>query len=212
MNTTTNIRLWLRIRGLRGAVSAAIFLSFVNFWYGSTLAPVPAQIFTDIPGVPILGLGTWIFGLTFVGVSFPGEYWFDSGRGGLGVVSVWLGLITFGFVLPTLASGSNEIGWVGVRNALLWSATALGLRRFLNRAETAVALVFIGVTVFTLGWSSSGVPHEWALPLHPASSTIAAIVSLVLLGMNSVWLVAHSSNKKGSPDSSVGYLPGSAGR
>lgn len=189
VSATTHIRLWLRIRGLRAAVAVAIFLSLVNFWYGSVLAPVPAQIFTDVPGVPILGFGTWIFGLVFVGVSFPGEYWFDSGRGGLGIIAVWLGLVVFGFVLPMLASGNSEIGWVGIRNALLWSAVTLGLRRLLSRVETGVAVVFAGVTVFTLGWSSSGAPHDWALPLHPASSVIAASAALALLGVNLVWLL-----------------------
>jgi len=173
--------LWLRVRQLRQYLTVATLTGIGGAWIGTTVSPVPGQLFADVAGVPLVYLSPVLLSVSVAQWAPFGTYWFEdraaTARTFATLVTGWL----LTSVPPLFASNATEVCLVSARNGLLLCLSVVVVRACTTAAAASMAALIPSFIVWTFGWNESGRPREWALLLtRPESPAGLAAIGLLL--------------------------------
>jgi hypothetical protein len=193
------LRGWLlevRLRNQVQLIVSMIVVGAANATLGSRITHVPAELFTELAGVPVVYLTPLVAGLSVAAMSTPGYYWFEqtarSAWPSIATAALLVVLGLVGFASPLLRGAPERYALISLRNAVLLGGLALLLRRRVDYLGTCMAVLTCSFAVWTFGWNSESHPYAWALLLAPATDTrsliaVVGVLSANLLVVRSRW-------------------------
>lgn len=174
--------LWLRARRLTQLLWVAVVLAIFNMLIGSRLSPVPAQMFYEVHGLPMIYFSPLVFAVSIAMSELPGKYWFESSRSIVRYTASLALAFVIAFLIPIGLSSQSKDGFGSIRNGLLLAVIVLALRIVFSAVAAASIIVIANFTTWTFGWDSSTEPHDWAWLLLPASAWPPLIAIALSIG------------------------------
>lgn len=164
--------IWLHVAGLRQYLVCSALVGAISCWVGARVTPVPAQLFADVDGVPLVYLGPLVIAVSLAQWRPPGSLWFETSNDLGRVLGTTVAGLAIAFLPPLLTSPATEVCRVAGRNGTLLAAAVLLLRPLCSAAATSTVLVVASTAVWSFGWSLIGEPQPWALILAPSSAPV----------------------------------------
>lgn len=167
----SHLWLWLRVRRLHQYLLVSALTGIGGSWIGTTVSPVPGELFADIAGIPLVYLSPLVLAVSLAQWVPVGSYWFETEPRPYASAAVMTLALLLAFGPPLIASDATEVCWVSARNGVLLLSAVLCARRFASAAAASATALVPSFVVWTFGWTESGAPKPWAFLLVPPTSS-----------------------------------------